>query len=185
MKSEPAWLCPEELKFKAERYFLCVYTERTTKQNLQLEIFMHCICFQANLCLWFGSPFSFDSEPKLLLLVHTNSWANPSLVSYLPTLRRGVEHVQTSNVGVIFSPLPDHKQPVQEERFHHMRLGWFSRKWCTTPILTFAWRQPWGETFSMSIQSIRSFTRAPSLTAGHSVKETKGCPRCQRSYYLV
>ena len=38
VKSGPAWLHPEELKFEAEKYFCCININRTTTQSLQMEI---------------------------------------------------------------------------------------------------------------------------------------------------
>ena len=59
VKGELMWLYPEELKFKAKKYFCCLNIDRTTVQSLQMERFAHFLCSQANLHLCLVSPLRF------------------------------------------------------------------------------------------------------------------------------
>ena len=51
VKSEPAWLHPEVLRFEADRCLWCILVDRAV-QSLQMEIFACFECFQANLHLF-------------------------------------------------------------------------------------------------------------------------------------
>ena len=50
--SEATWLGPEDIQQK-EKELICINIDRTAKWRLQMEIFAHFLCLQANLCLHF------------------------------------------------------------------------------------------------------------------------------------
>ena len=56
VKNELKWLCSEELKFEAVKYFCDTVTDRMTIWSLQEEAFGHFVCFQANICSHISSP---------------------------------------------------------------------------------------------------------------------------------
>ena len=68
-KITPAWLWLRELKIKAKEHCLCINIDITTKWSLQMEIFVHFLCFQASLRLPFSSPLNWW---KLWIYFHNN-----------------------------------------------------------------------------------------------------------------
>ena len=68
-KSTPAWLWLRELKIKAKEHCLCINIDITTKWSLQMETFVHFLCFQASLRLPFSSPLNWW---KLWIYFHNN-----------------------------------------------------------------------------------------------------------------